>query len=92
MAAPTGLPAFRLSSRPSSSPLASEEVGELQEHQRAVLRRRLLVRLEGRRGGVDRPVDVLCSALRDVGDDLVVGRVHDLLGLARGGVDERPAD
>ena len=38
-----------------------EGVGDLEQDQAAVLGRRLLPRLERRRGGFDRPVDVLLS-------------------------------
>ena len=72
--------------------LGLEGVGDLEQQERAVLRRRLLVRLEGRRGGLDGAVHVLGRARRDVGDDLVIGRVDDVGRLAVRGVDELAAD
>ena len=69
-----------------------ERVGELEEHVAAVRRRGLLPRLEGGRGGLDRPVDVLLAAGRDLGDGLARGRVLDGQCLAGGGVDPLPAD
>ena len=68
--------------------LGLERVGDLEEEQRAVLGRRLLPRREGRLGGIDRAVDVLGGARRDLRDDLVVGRVDDVGRPAVGGVDE----
>ena len=92
MAAPTGLPALALSSRPSSSALASMRVGDLQQEQGSILRGRLLPGLEGGLGRVDRAVDVLGRAGRHVRDDLVVRRIDDLGRPAVGGIDELAAD
>ncbi len=69
-----------------------EGVGDLEQEQRAVLRGRLLPGLERRVGGLDRAVDVLVRAGRDVRDRLVVGRVDDLGRAAVGGIDELAAD
>ena len=75
IAAPTGLPALALSSRPISSAAASSESAILS---RIRLRSWGVVFFQVANavlGGVDRPVDVLRRARRDVGDDLAVGRV-----------------
>ncbi len=69
-----------------------ERVGDLEHQERAILRRRLLPGLEGLGRGVHRAVDVLLRARRDVGDDLVVGRVDDVRGAPVGGIHEVPAD
>jgi hypothetical protein len=72
--------------------LGLERIGDLEEQQRAVLRRGLLPALERRLGGVDGAIDVLLRARGNVGDDLVIGRVDDLGGPAVGRVDEVAAD
>ena len=69
-----------------------ERVGDLEEDQAPVLRRRLLPGRERLLRGVDGAVDVLRGARRNLGDDLAVGRVLDVEGLARGGIDELAAD
>ena len=78
IAAPTGLPAFWLSSRPISSAARLERVGDLEQDQAAVLGRRLLPGLEclrrRRRPRGRRPR----RSSRDFGDDLAVGRVLDV--------------
>ena len=92
MAAPTGLPAFGALEPAELVGLGLERIGDLEQQQRAVLRRRLLPGLEGRRGRLDRAVDVLGRAGRDVRDDLVVGRVDDVGRPAVGGIHELAAD
>ena len=72
-----------LSSRPSSSAFASSVSAILSRSRERSCGRRLLPGLERLRGGFDRAVDVLRGAGRDVGDDLVVGRVDDIGRLAR---------
>ena len=69
-----------------------EGVGDLEQHQRAILRRRLAPLGERLLRRVDRPVDVLGRARGHAGDDLVVGRVDHLGGPSVRGVDELPAD
>ena len=69
-----------------------ERVGDLEQHQAAVLRRRLAPGLERCVGGVDGPVDVLLVRRRHLRDDLAVRRVLDVEGLARRRLDELAAD
>jgi ParB family chromosome partitioning protein len=57
--------------------LRLERVGDLEQQQRAILRGRPLPALERGLGRVHGAVDVLLRARWDIGDDLVVGRVHD---------------
>ena len=69
-----------------------EGIGDLEQDQAAILRRRLAPGLERLVGGLDRPVDVLVGGRRHLGDHLAVGRVLDVERLARRGVDELAAD
>ena len=59
-----------------------DDVGQLEERGHALLRRRLLPRLERGRRRLDGAVDVLRRARRDSGDDRIVCRIDDLEGLA----------
>ena len=82
IAAPTGLPAFWLSRRPELVGPSLEGVRELEQEQAAVLRRGVLVGLEGRVRGVDRAVDVLLRRCGDLGDDLPLAGILDVERLA----------
>ena len=72
--------------------LQFEEVGELEQEQRAILRGRVLVALERGRGRRDRAVHVLLGTGGDAADHLVVGRVDDLGRPSVGSADEVAAD
>ena len=69
-----------------------DDVRELQEKLHAVLGRLRLPLLPRLLRRIDRPLDVLRRAPRHLGDHLAGGRVQDLHGLARGRLDELPAD
>ena len=64
-----------------------EGVGELEEHPAPLGRGRVLPGLEGRRGGVGGPVDVLRAGRLDLRDDRAVGRILDIERLARRRID-----
>ena len=92
MAAPTGLPALALSSRPSSSALASIASAILSISSERSCGVVFFHDLEGGRGCLDGPIDILGRARRDVGDDLVTGRVDDVCRAAVGRVHELATD
>ena len=87
-----GLPTSSVSIRASSSRVRVDEVGEALEDLLAVRRRGRRPARRRPPGGLDRPVDVLDAALRDLGDRLAVRRVLDLVGPAADRIDEVPAD
>ena len=69
-----------------------DRVGELEQHQAPLGRRRVLPGLEGGRRRVDGAIDILGVGRLDLGDDLAVGRVLDVERRARGGIDPFAAD
>ena len=69
-----------------------ERIGQLEQQQRAILRRRLLPGLEGGRGRPDGAIHVLGRAGRDIADGLVVGGVDDVRRPAVGGIHELATD
>ena len=69
-----------------------ERIGQLEQQQRAILRRRLLPGLEGGRGRPDGAIHVLGRAGRDDPDGLVVGGVDDVRRPAVGGIHELATD
>ena len=69
-----------------------EDVRELVQQLRALLRRRVQPGRQGLLRRLDRAVDVVGAAARHLGDRLAGGRVDHLHRLAGGGIDELPAD